>query len=248
MHKLGVDNIQQFRKGGYTIIRNALSPEQIQLLIEEADTLINFVLDEGYDLATDIGCIIEPLTCGYLDPSKSNKYKTNRLHYQLRRNSIIENSTVSTFVLETVAKWAATLLGNPKQVYLMNEQYIVKPPHSGDNSRFEWHQDSDYLGPQLQNQSTVACWIALDPVDEFNGTIMLCDLREPHGEPVKVIVPAGSVVFMSNQLRHKSTGNKSSRFRRVFMPQYSLNPLASIEHDNKNEHEAIGLSIQCLFP
>ncbi|KAG2215662.1 hypothetical protein INT45_002765, partial [Circinella minor] len=188
--------------------------------------------------------ILEPLTCGYLDPIKSDEYKTNKLSYISRRNSIIEaDKSISNVILETVARWAAMLLGNPKQVFLMNEQYIIKPPHSAGTSQFAWHQDSDYLDPRLQSQSTVACWIALDSVDESNGTIMISDLENPHGEPFPVIVPAGSIVFMSNRLRHKSTGNTSSRFRRVFMPQYSLNPLMSIDNNEK----AIGLAIQCTF-
>ena len=72
---------------------------------------------------------------------------------------------------------------------------------------------------------------------------MISDLESSNAEPFPVVVPAGSIVFMSNRLRHKSTGNTSSRFRRVFMPQYSLNPLLSID----NEEKAVGLAIQCKF-
>ncbi|KAI9497919.1 hypothetical protein BDB00DRAFT_802548 [Zychaea mexicana] len=245
MKQLSPQNIQQFRDSGYTIIRHALSTEKVELLHEEADTLTNFILNEGYDLTAVLGCIIEPLTCGYLDPAESDEYKTDKHAYIARRNSVLENSAVSSIVLETVARWAAVLLGNPEQVFLMNEQFIVKPPHSAGASEFAWHQDSEYLDPRLQSHSTVACWIALDPVDEVNGTIMVSDLKNPAADPFVVRVPAGSIVFMSNKLRHKSTGNAGRLFRRVFMPQYSLNPLLSLEDDG--DAKAIGLAIKCTF-
>ncbi|KAI8140568.1 hypothetical protein BJV82DRAFT_623120 [Fennellomyces sp. T-0311] len=243
---LSDSNIHQFHTKGYTIIRNALSQDEVNLLHDEADTLANFVLSEGYDLTTQLGCIIEPLTCGFLDPAESEEFKTDKQAYISRRDSIMDltEKHVSTIVLETVAKWAATLLGNADHIFLMNEQYIIKPPYSAKKSQFAWHQDSDYLDIRLQNQPTVACWIALDPVDEENGTIVLSDMQNPGREPAKVVVPAGSIVFMSNQLRHKSTGNASHLFRRVFMPQYSVNPLLSLE---SNEVRAIGLAIRCSF-
>ena len=85
--------------------------------------------------------MIEPLTCGYLDPIKSDEYKTNKVAYISRRNSIIDaDNAISNVILETVARWAATLLGSPEQVFLMNEQYIIKPPHSVNTSQFAWHQ------------------------------------------------------------------------------------------------------------
>jgi ectoine hydroxylase-related dioxygenase (phytanoyl-CoA dioxygenase family) len=73
----------------------------------------------------------------------------------------------------------------------------------------------------------VACWIALDDVDGDNGTVLIgSEGKGDDATQVKQIVEAlaGSVVFMSSRLAHKSTGNGSSHFRRAFMPQYASRP------------------------
>ncbi|KAG0216319.1 hypothetical protein BGX31_000639, partial [Mortierella sp. GBA43] len=40
--------------------------------------------------------------------------------------------------------------------------------------------------------------------------------------PVLVDIPAGSIVFLSGFVRHCSVGNRSLKFRRAYMPQFSL--------------------------
>lgn len=54
--------------------------------------------------------VVEPLTCGILDPPESASYKTNPLAYQQRRNQILDNDIASAFILGSLAKWAASLL------------------------------------------------------------------------------------------------------------------------------------------
>ena len=77
----------------------------------------------------------------------------------------------------------------------------------------------------------MACWVALDDVNEHNGTLLIGTMRgELHPdlgdtEPETINLPAGSIVFMSSQLWHKSLGNESALFRRAFMPQFSKRPL-----------------------
>lgn len=36
----------------------ALSLEELDALVEEADTLANYLMDEGFDLVNDLGCIV----------------------------------------------------------------------------------------------------------------------------------------------------------------------------------------------
>lgn len=72
------DNIREFTERGFTILHDgniassqdhsaptnlqckwtALSPEELNALHEEADSLTNYLLDEGYDLVNDLGCIV----------------------------------------------------------------------------------------------------------------------------------------------------------------------------------------------
>ncbi|ORZ17691.1 hypothetical protein BCR42DRAFT_490404 [Absidia repens] len=243
MASLTSRHVEEFHCEGYTVLLNALSDDELTMLHDEADELSNYMMNEGYDLVRDFGSIVEPLECGYLDPPKSNEsYKTNLEAFSKRRDELTPGT--ARFLTTTAGQWAGNLLYGDahinwsrrrasQPVYLLNEQYIIKPPKTKAVSEFAWHCDSDYYREvSLQNELTVACWIALDDVNENNGTLLVGPLNDKSADTnanqqIKEIIniPAGSVVFMSSHIHHKSTGNASSRFRRVFMPQYSSRPL-----------------------
>ncbi|KAI9302967.1 hypothetical protein BJ944DRAFT_110485 [Cunninghamella echinulata] len=242
MSKLTTKHINEFETLGYTILLNALTEDEVELLHDEADMLINLLLAEEFDLLIDLGGIIEPLHCGILDPIPSTEpqyqYKLDKATYIERRDQL--TPSVAQLLINTIGSFARSLLyktldNRPdNSVYLLNEQYIIKPPNTKDTSIFEWHRDSDYYEDiSLKNEKTIACWIALDPVNEENGTLHIKDINNSHqhGDSASLIVeiPAGSIVFMSSHLLHKSTGNASSKFRRVFMPQYSKRPLFNLK-------------------
>ncbi|KAI8374231.1 uncharacterized protein BYT42DRAFT_395923 [Radiomyces spectabilis] len=241
MSQLTEENIAEFHRLGYTILRNALTPEELHALHEEADMLMNYLMSEDIDIVRDLGCIIEPLTCGYLDPPRSRDYTYKTDAYMERRNSILDQSMASQVTLCSIARSASKLLGS-SCVYLLNEQYIVKPPATASKSQFAWHRDSDYYADAaLQDEPTVACWTTLDPVDADNGSIALSAFGSTGPSITQVVeAPAGSIVFMSNKLFHKSTGNATSKFRRVFMPQYSARPLLET-----NTSRCVALAVPC---
>jgi len=58
------------------------------------------------------------------------------------------------------------LLGD--RIFLLNEQYIVKPSFSSE-SKFNYHQDSEYINGN--EVPYVSCWISLDDTTEENGTL-----------------------------------------------------------------------------
>lgn len=60
------------------------------------------------------------------------------------------------------------------------------------------------------------------------------------GENKILKASAGTVLFMSNQLLHKSTGNSSHLFRRAFMAQFSTCPLLD------DLQQCVGLAIPCI--
>lgn len=98
-------------------------------------------------------------------------------------------------------------------------------------------QDSDYYHDDKHKQKrTIACWTALDAVNETNGTIEWIDFL---GDKHLLNVQAGSILFMSNQLLHQSMGNSSSTFRRAFMPQFSQTSILLADD------EPVGLAIHC---
>jgi ectoine hydroxylase-related dioxygenase (phytanoyl-CoA dioxygenase family) len=130
-------------------------------------------------------------------------------------------------------------------VYLFNEQYVVKAAEQG--MKFSWHQDSGFI--DYPHRPYLTCWIALDDMTEANGTVYLLPYSragtrdvvehardeetndrigyfgDDRGDPV--IVPAGSIACFSSTLLHRSGFNTTDRVRRVYVAQYSAEPILS---------------------
>ena len=121
--------------------------------------------------------------------------------------------------------------------------------------KFAWHQDSGYVGKDVKHKPYLTCWCPLDDVCEANGTVYLL----PHsrggtshtvfdhtrqavtndlvgyagsdpGDPI--IVPAGSIVAFTSYNLHRSGANTTNQMRRVYLPQYSCEPI--LNHDGRN--------------
>jgi ectoine hydroxylase-related dioxygenase (phytanoyl-CoA dioxygenase family) len=144
---------------------------------------------------------------------------------------------------DLMTELARTALGDT--VYLFNEQYVVKAAERG--MRFSWHQDSGFI--EYPHQPYLTCWIALDDVSEANGTVYLLPYERaatrdvvPHvrdeetgdmigysgpdpGDPV--VVRAGSIACFSSTVFHRSGPNTTDRVRRVYVAQYSAEPVLS---------------------
>jgi ectoine hydroxylase-related dioxygenase (phytanoyl-CoA dioxygenase family) len=144
---------------------------------------------------------------------------------------------------DLMAQIAQAALGNT--VYLFNEQYVVKAAEKG--MQFSWHQDSGFI--DYAHRPYLTCWIALDDMTEANGTVYLLPYsRAATRDVVKhvrdketgdlvgyfgddpgyaVCVPAGSIACFSSTLFHRSGANTTDRMRRVYVAQYSAEPILS---------------------
>jgi ectoine hydroxylase-related dioxygenase (phytanoyl-CoA dioxygenase family) len=113
--------------------------------------------------------------------------------------------------------------------------------------KFGWYQDSGFIG--YAHRPYLTCWIALDDVTEANGTVYLLPYSRPGtrdvvvhvrdeetndligyfgddpGDPV--IVPAGSIACFSSTLFHRSGPNTTDGMRRIYLAQYSAEPILS---------------------
>jgi ectoine hydroxylase-related dioxygenase (phytanoyl-CoA dioxygenase family) len=136
---------------------------------------------------------------------------------------------------------AGAVLGD--DVYLFNEQYVIKAPDRGMS--FGWHQDSGFI--PYPHRPYLTCWIPLDDVSESNGTVHVLpysragtrgvvEHHRDHGsndmigytgrDPGDALtVPAGSVVAFSSTLLHRTGPNTSDRARAVYIAQYTPEPL-----------------------
>jgi ectoine hydroxylase-related dioxygenase (phytanoyl-CoA dioxygenase family) len=146
---------------------------------------------------------------------------------------------------ELMTQVARTALGDT--VYLFNEQYVVKAAERG--MRFGWHQDSGFI--DHAHRPYLTCWIALDDVGEANGTVYLLPYAragtrdvvehvrdeetndmigytgDDPGDPA--VVPAGSIVCFSSTVLHRSGPNTTDQMRRVYVAQYSAEPVLDVD-------------------
>ncbi len=133
------------------------------------------------------------------------------------------------------------------EAYLFLEQFVVKGERTG--MKLGWHQDSGYL--PFDPPAYVTAWIALDDVDEENGTVYMLPYdragtrqRVDHAleaesndkigyggdDPgVPVVGPAGTVAVFSSTCFHRSGGNNSATPRRAYIAQYSIAPIVMPE-------------------
>ena len=157
---------------------------------------------------------------------------------------------------DLMARIARSALGDT--AYLFNEQYVVKAAERG--MRFGWHQDSGFIG--YPHTPYLTCWIALDDVSEANGTVYLlpyaragtrdvvAHVRDEEtndmigysgadpGDPI--IVRAGSIACFSSTVFHRSGPNTTDHVRRVYVAQYSAEPVLS-EDGSRPRHLAAPL-------
>jgi ectoine hydroxylase-related dioxygenase (phytanoyl-CoA dioxygenase family) len=144
---------------------------------------------------------------------------------------------------DLMAQVALATLG--MTVFLFNEQYVVKAAEQG--MKFGWHQDSGFI--PYAHTPYLTCWIALDDVTEANGTVYLLPFSragtrdvveherdeetndmvgyfgDDPGDPI--VVPAGSIACFSSTLFHRSGANTTGQMRRVYLTQYSTEPILS---------------------
>jgi ectoine hydroxylase-related dioxygenase (phytanoyl-CoA dioxygenase family) len=220
---------RQFAEEGYTVFESAIPADLLRLLksgLQAGIAAANARMDE-------LGVDVDGLN------HRDKRYFIGNAHWTQPR---MEEFLYS----ELMAEVCRGALGD--DVWHFFNQYVVKFAEVG--TKFAWHQDSGYVAKRKSkpHQPYLSCWCPLDDVDESNGTIYVLPFsRTPDpgtvidhahdeasndligyfgddpGEPI--VVPAGSIVAFSSVLLHRSGPNLTDRPRRVFLAQYSAEPI-----------------------
>ncbi len=223
---------EQYRREGYFILERVMPEAVLEGLREECSRLLaeRDAKMEAKGITTD-----------------------GISHYRQRyfiSNEWRTSAAISDFLFgDLMAEVGRATLG--ENVYLFNEQYVVKAAERG--MKFAWHQDSGYIGHY--HRPYLSCWCALDDMTIENGTVYvlpyaragmqpddLFDHRVEDGSNDKVgyrgddpgvaaLVPAGSVVVFSSRTFHRSGPNTTDRMRRVYLAQYSAEPIMNRDGD-----------------
>jgi ectoine hydroxylase-related dioxygenase (phytanoyl-CoA dioxygenase family) len=223
--RVGSEHARQFREEGFFVLNAAVPPGDLDMLRGEGQRFI----DERDREMDRLG----------VDQLDLDKRDSRYFVHAYGKCPAVERFLASDLMLEI----AQAALGD--SVYLFNEQYVVKAAERG--MRFSWHQDSGFI--PYPHQPYLTCWIALDDMSESNGTVYLLPYSRAHtrdvvehtrdqqsndlvgyfgddpGDPV--IVPAGSIACFSTTLFHRSGPNTTDRVRRVYVAQYSAEPILS---------------------
>jgi ectoine hydroxylase-related dioxygenase (phytanoyl-CoA dioxygenase family) len=219
------EHARQFREEGFFVLEGILSPDDLHTLRAECQGAI----DERNREMDRLG----------VDQLDLDRRGSRYFVHAYGKSSAIERFLSSDLMVQI----AQAALGDT--VYLFNEQYVVKAAEQG--MKFSWHQDSGFI--DYPHRPYLTCWIAIDDVTEANGTVYLLPyaragtrdvvkhVRDEDsndlvgyaggdpGDPV--IVPAGSIACFSSTLLHRSGPNTTDRMRRVYVAQYSAEPILS---------------------
>ena len=214
---------EQYHQDGYCIIRNAIPKQDIDLLHNNCYKAIDAIHDEMDRQGEDIIGITH----------RNKRYFVNNKSLEEKYDEMNE------FIFgDVMAEITSQLLG--PDVYLFNEQFVVKSAHQGMS--FSWHQDSGYVG-HPNHTPYLTCWIPLVDVDENNGTVFVLPFDQAgtrefvyhtredgtndnigyHGENkgFPVCVNRGDIVCFTSLTFHRSGANRTDRDRPVFVSQYS---------------------------
>jgi hypothetical protein len=219
-----------YHQEGYFILPGIIPPDLLNMLREECSYYLGY-----YDSMMD-----------------AKGAKTEGISHRGKRYFINNRYRLSNRLWEFIfsplmAEVAQAALG--PDVYLFHEQWVVKGAEQG--MKFSWHQDSGYVkwyDPATKHKPYLTCWCTLDDVSEKNGTVYIL----PHsragtkdriidhvkeegtndligytgpdpGDPL--VVPAGSIVGFTSYVLHRSGPNTTNRMRRIYLPQYSADPI-----------------------
>jgi ectoine hydroxylase-related dioxygenase (phytanoyl-CoA dioxygenase family) len=214
---------RQFHEDGWFVLEGALVPMELETLRRECGRLVAGRDTEMTRLGVD----------------------TLDLCHRGRRyflHAYATSPAVRRFLCsDLMVDIARAVLGD--DVYLFNEQYVIKAPERG--MPFGWHQDSGFI--PYPHRPYLTCWIPLDDVSESNGTVHVLPYSRAGTRGVvehhrdlesndmigytgtdpgdALAVPAGSVIAFSSTLLHRTGPNASNRARRVYIAQYTPEPV-----------------------
>ena len=230
--KVSGEQRRQFDEEGYFVLEHVVPDDWLQMLREECSYFLGRKDQELEQMGDGASGITH----------RGKRYFISR---QYRKSPRLWRFIFS----DLMAEICRATLG--EEVYLFNEQWVVKGAEVG--MKFAWHQDSGYVksrDPETRHKPYLSCWTALDDVNETNGTVYLLPhsragtknhIQDHHREEgtndligytgndpgIAVNAPAGSMACFSSTSLHRSGANSTEAMRRVYLMQYSAEPLLS---------------------
>jgi hypothetical protein len=159
------------------VVENFLSEEEITFLLSDIE-LFSYCYDHFRDDLSEYGSALDPFEMINIAPNSSirstkNDYLRARWKYvEEKMNINIDQAYSDEFNSLVFVKFPSLIKSfGISELFLFNEQYIVKDPDS--MIAFRWHRDeSEQLNAFLTEKPRYfSLWCNLDNVNNQNGTI-----------------------------------------------------------------------------
>jgi ectoine hydroxylase-related dioxygenase (phytanoyl-CoA dioxygenase family) len=224
---------RQFETEGFFLLEDVIDAATLAMLRDECAFFVAREDAKMDALGTDV-----------LDITHRNK----RYHASF---CIRDRPGLGAFVFGPVMEGVCRALLGP-DAFLFYDQFVVKGAEAG--MKLSWHQDSGYVNAvdgDLGHRPYITCWCPLDDVTEENGTVYLLPKAEcgnggwvPHrydpasndwvgydgpSEGVPVRLKAGGMAVFASTTLHSSGANRTPRLRRVYLAQYSPEPVLTAD-------------------
>ncbi|MEJ5979167.1 phytanoyl-CoA dioxygenase family protein [Novosphingobium sp. PS1R-30] len=229
-YRLSPDEIDQFHRDGYVILRGVMSEEELAPLEQEFE---RFIRGEVPNMGRDFCDMSGPYDRKFEDFALVNAVLPRKYDSGLQGN-LYERRTGSI---------ARQLLG--VTATLDYDQFLAKRPAKPD-AVFTWHQDLGYWPTGTPDTQTATCSLALDAADAENGCLkvvpgshrkglrphrpLMGDREESHilsveltdADPiVELPLQRGDITVHDEMIIHGSGGNVSpDRWRRTYITAF----------------------------
>ena len=167
-YQVSVAEYTAFRRDGFLVVRNLVSPENVTELRQHTDDLMQGKLPEQQplrmaerDTNQDRGVTIQNLESPpeHLSPEEKAQYWL-RIHMLHRKLPLHERYVLHPRVLDVLE----VIIG--PDVLALQSMLFLKPPGKPGQG---WHQDSYYI--PTHPDTLCGAWIAIDDADETNGAM-----------------------------------------------------------------------------
>ena len=248
-HGLTAEEREKYAKDGFFIRLDAFDIYEIDALRDRIEDLVEFIETSDVLTEKEKQAILKRNAGTDATSGPASLNGITRLH---RFSALVRSHIRDPRRLDAVAEIVGRDLFCPNDLYFFKPPGTGRPIAWHQDS---WYFRNIYVSSvgDAIDQSTIGTWLALDDADEENGClwvipgshclgvidhsqvesddyllqkrVTVSDEMEERAMPVEV--PKGALVFFNNALLHRSTPNRSDRFRRAYIVHYMK---ATIQH------------------
>ncbi len=241
-HGLTAEEREKYAKDGFFIRSAAFDVYEIDALRDQIEDLVELIETSDVLTEKEKQAILKRNAGTDATSGPASLNSITRLH---RFSALVRSHIRDSRRLDAVAEIVGRDLFCPNDLYFFKPPGTGRPIAWHQDS---WYFRNTYVSSvgEAIDQSTIGTWLALDDADEENGClwvipgshsegiidhsqvesdeyllqkrVTVSDEMEERAMPVEV--PKGALIFFNNALLHRSTPNRSDRFRRAYIVHY----------------------------